>query len=76
MENAPFNIVIRGRGYECRVSGATEGEAADAAETILHQLRQQPKVWPAQVHIECEDFAAAKRLAGYFAAITVEPDLG
>lgn len=75
MQDAPFSIVIRGRNYECRVFGETEGEAADAAETILHQLQQEAKVFPAQVHIGCEDFEASKRLAAYFADITVEPDL-
>ena len=76
MQSAPFNIVISGKRYECRVAGNTEAEAADTAELIMHQLRQQDRVWPARVNIECRDFEAAKRLAAYFAAITVEPDLG
>ena len=76
MQTAPFNIIISGKRYECRVSGYTEAEAADTALLILHQLRQQDRIWPARVNIECEDFAAAKRLAAYFAASTVEPDLG
>ncbi|MBB2964628.1 hypothetical protein [Methylobacterium sp. R2-1] len=75
MRSAPFTIIISGKRYECRVAGNTEAEAADTAERILHQLRQEERVWPAQVNIECEDFEAAKRLAAYFAAITVEPDL-
>ena len=45
------------------------------AELILHQLRQEDRVWPAQVNIDCADFEAGKRLAAYFAAITVEPNL-
>lgn len=76
MQNAPFNIVISGKRYECRVSGDTEGEAADTAELIMHQLRQQDRIWPVRVNIECRDLEAAKRLAAYFAAITVKPDLG
>lgn len=76
MERAPFTIVITGKRYACRVTGRTEAEAADTAELIVHQLRQQERVWPAQVTIECEDFAAAQRLAAYFAAVTIEPDLG
>lgn len=75
MKDAPFSIIIRGRHYECRVFGETEGEAADATETILLQLRREAKVFPAQLHIECSDFEAAKRMAAYFADITVEPDL-
>ena len=76
MRSAPFTIVISGKRYECRVAGNTETEAADTAEHILHQLRQEERVWPGRVNIECEDFEAAKRLVAYFAAITVEPDLG
>lgn len=75
MRPAPFTIVISGKRYECRVAGNTETEAADTAEHILHQLRREERVWPGQVNIECEDFEAAKRLAAYFATITVEPDL-
>ena len=76
MEHAPFNIVISSKRFECHVTGNTEAEVADRAELIMHQLRQQKRVWPARVNIECRDFEAAKRLAAYFAAITVEPDLG
>ena len=76
MQSGPFNIVISGKRYECRVAENTEAEAADTAELIMHQLRQQDRVWPTRVNIECRDFAAAKRLAAYFATITVEPDLG
>ncbi len=76
MKNAPFNIIISGPNYECRVFGETEGEAANATETILLQLRQEAKVFPTRVHIECVDFEAAQRMASYFAEITVEPDLG
>lgn len=76
MKNAPFNIIICGQNYECRVFGETEGEAANATEIILLQLRQEAKIFPTKVHIECEDFEAAKRMASYFAEITVEPDLG
>jgi len=76
MKNAPFNIIIRGQNYECRVFGQTEGEAADAAETILLQLRQEAKMIPSQLHIECSDLEAAKRMAAYFADMTVESDLG
>jgi hypothetical protein len=76
MKDAPFNIIIRGRNYECRVFGDTEGEAADAAETILLQLREEVKVFPSQVHIECADVEASKRLAAYLTDITVETDLG
>jgi transcriptional regulator NrdR family protein len=75
MQSAPFIIIISGKRYECRVAGNTEAEAADTAELIMHQLRQQDRVWPARVNIECRDFEAAKRLAAYFAAITVEPNL-
>lgn len=75
MRTAPFTIVISGKRYECRVTGNTESEAADTAERILHQLRQEDRVWPAQVNIDCADLAAGQRLAAYFAAITVEPDL-
>ena len=74
MQNTPFNIIIRGQNYECRVFGKTEGEAANAAETVLLQLRQEASVFPAQLHIECEDLEAGKRMAAYFAEITVEPD--
>lgn len=76
MQTTPFSIVISGKGYECRVVGHTEGEAADTAELILIQLRSQARVWPARVHIEAEDLDAGKRLAAYFASLTVEPDLG
>jgi hypothetical protein len=76
MPNTPFNIIIRGQNYECRVYGETEGEAANAAETILLQLREEASVFPAQLHIECEDLTAAKRMAAYFAEITVESDFG
>ena len=76
MMSAPFNIVISGKRYECRVAGNSESEAANTAELIMHQLRHEERVWPARVNIECEDLAAAKRLAAYFAASTVEPDLG
>ncbi len=75
MRSAPFTIVISGKRYECRVAGETESEAADTAERILLQLRREDRVWPAQVNIDCVDFEAGKRLAAYFAAITVEPDL-
>lgn len=75
MRSAPFTIVISGKRYECRVTGNTESEAADTAERILHQLRQEDRIWPAQVHIDCADLEAGKRLAAYFAAITVEPNL-
>lgn len=74
MQDAPFNVIIRGRNYECRVIGETEGEAANAAEAILLQLRQEAAVFPSQLHIECKDLEAAKRMAAYFADITVEPD--
>ena len=76
MPSAPFNVIITGKRYTCHVTGKTEGEAADAAELIVHQLRKCPRIWPVQIQIDCEDFAAAKRLAAYFAAVTVEPDLG
>ncbi|MCJ2023493.1 hypothetical protein [Methylobacterium sp. J-067] len=72
MQDAPFNIIIRGRNYECRVFGETEGETATAAETILLQLREEAAVFPAQLHIECRDLEVAKRMAAYFADITVE----
>lgn len=76
MKNAPFNIIISGQNYECRVFGETEGEAANATETILLQLREEAKVSPTKIHIEGVDFEAAQRMASYFAEITVEPDLG
>ncbi|GJE44559.1 hypothetical protein [Methylobacterium soli] len=75
MRSAPYTIVISGKRYECRVTGHTESEAADTAERILHQLRQEARVWPTQVNIDCADFEAGKRLAAYFAAITVESNL-
>ena len=76
MKNTPFNIIISGQNYECRVFGETEGEAANAAENLLLQLRQEADTFPSQLHIECSDVEAAKRMAAYFADITVEPDLG
>ena len=76
MQSAPFKVVITGKRYECRVVGDTEAEAADTAELILYQLRKQARIWPVQIRIECDHLDAGKRLAAYFATLTVEPDLG
>ncbi|AWN37716.1 hypothetical protein [Methylobacterium radiodurans] len=76
MVPAAFSIVITGPSYACRVTGGTEGEAADTAERILRHLQQEKPVRPLHVLIECEDLAAGERLAVYLADVTVEPGLG
>ena len=75
MQPAPFNVIITGKRYECRVVGDTEAEAADTAELILHQLRKQARIWPVEIRVECDKLEAGRRLAAYFATLTVEPDL-
>jgi hypothetical protein len=75
MKLAPFNIRISGENFECHITGQTEGEAADTAETMMQQLWLREKVFPTRVEIECHDVEASRRLASYFAAVTAEPDL-
>lgn len=80
----PIRDVTQARVRSLPARAASGARAIDPArrkspsedfECIVHLVRQEDRVWPAQVNIDCADFEAGKRLAAYFAAITVEPDL-
>ncbi|MEA1832346.1 hypothetical protein U8607_09640 [Methylobacterium durans] len=71
MQAAAFDVTMTGRRCECHVVGDTE---AEAAELILHQLREQARIAPVEIRIACGHLEAGKRLAACVATPTVEVD--